>query len=802
MKPYEFNDREKSIAINKTDLPAPWINYLSNGRLHGFVSQAGGGTLWLENPAHYKLTRYRNFNIPIDSPGFYIYIRESDGSVWSPSFRPAETKLDSYCAKHFPGKTVFRAEKNGTVATLTLFITPDYDVCVWDLDICSNDADKEYDVFAYAELSQQRITDEFMNEYYWRHMHKTRFDDKTEAVIYINHRGDDVDISRIPMVYFASDRKIESFSGDRDAFLGNYRSEQNPVAVERGFCGNECIQSGEACCALHVKVECKKGKNERTAFLFGAKKGALTNYENAMNEIKCELDALRRAETIAEQEKKLNKRWSGFLNKFKCEIPDKNAQRQINIWGPVASVHTARYSRCINANAPGTRTLGYRDTCQDMLAITYRDAEKCIDKLLYLLSKQYEAGNAIHCEGDDKKSLPDYRVRCDDHMWPIMLAYSIICETGDASVLEKKVCYLADDHFGEGAEATVWEHLMAAVGFTQNNLGSHGLPLTYNGDWNDIIHKFSSKGKGESVFAAQQYVFILDLMAKMAEFTGNTDNCEILKKYKNQQQKNILACAWNGKWWYRCFDDDGNPIGGENDVFGKIWINSQTWSVIGNCGTKEMQRAAMDEVNSRLDTGIGLMKLAPGFETWPEVKEPFSGYNPGTGENGAVFCHAHTWAVIAEAILGNAELAWKYYNDLVPHNALSKVGLETYKSEPYTWCSNIVGYPNNKQGWGNISHISGTVAWMNVAATKYLLGIRPVLDGIVFDPCIPKNWDGFKVSRLFRGCMLNITVDNSAHVQKGVAKVTYGDNVVIGNFISARETENKKSMDICVIMGE
>ena len=132
----------------------------------------------------------------------------------------------------------------------------------------------------------------------------------------------------------------------------------------------------------------------------------------------------------------------------------------------------------------------------------------------------------------------------------------------------------------------------------------------------------------------------------------------------------------------------------------------------------------------------------------------------------------------------------------------SKVGLECYKSEPYTWCSNIVGYPNNKHGWGNISHISGTVTWMNVAATQYLLGVRPVLGGIVLDPCIPGEWDGYKVKRLFRGCTLNISFENPEHIEKGVKYIEYNGKRFDGNFIDASQLKDKKELDILVIMGK
>lgn len=802
MQDYIFDDEKRSIKINRLDLPSPWINYISNGNLHGFVSQAGGGMLWLgDDPSKCRLTRYRHYNIPIDSPGFYIYIREKDGTVWSPAFRPLVGKADNLSAEHFPGKTVFYAEKDGTQAKLTLFIAPDYDTCIWNLEFCSSE-DKNFDVFAYMEFSQYNFLNEVTNGYYWRHMLKTWFDEKSGSVQYLYHR-DVPDPENVPLVYFASDRKIESYSGDRDAFLGNYRSEDNPISVERGYCGNETLSSGEPCGALHIKIECKKEVSEKASFFVGVKPGGMINVNNIKTEIYSELKQLRTETVRIEQERKLDMQWEEFLNKFKCDIPDKAAQRQINIWGPVASVHTARYSRSINATAPGTRGMGYRDTCQDMLAITYRNADAAEKILLHLLRHQYASGNAVHGIPDkDNPNGGDVVIRCDDHLWPIFLAYSLLAETGDFSLLKKRVPYLAENNISENGEGNIWEHLLKAVHFTQNNLGSHGLPLTYGGDWNDIIFKFSTEGRGESVFAAQQYVRTLEMMLEVAQYIGDVKAEDMLKRYIEKQRENILQYCWNGKWWNRCFDDNGNPIGCENNEYGKIWLNSQTWSVISNSGTREMQRKAMDAVNKMLDTGVGLMKLAPGFETWPEVTDPFSGYNPGTGENGAVFCHAHTWAIIAEAILGNAERAWKYYNDLVPHNAIQKLGIERYKAEPYTWCSNIVGYPNNKQGWGNISHISGTVAWMNVAATQYLLGIRPVIGGIVFDPCIPSEWNGFEVNRLYRGCMLNIKVDNSLHTQKGVKKFEVDGVVYNGNYMSETFVRDKKEINIYVIMGD
>ncbi len=802
MKPYMFCDDEKSIQIYKNDLPAPWINYLSNGNFHAIVSQVGGGFLWYKDAINLRISRYRMNHFPIDSPGFYIYIKNEDGTVWSPAFRPVEKKLDEWHAVHGAGETSFYAKYNNTEAFLTLYIVPDYDVLVWDLEI-QNSGQKvqNYDVFAYVELAQFSWHGDEESGYYWRHMLKTWFDEKSQSLMYMFHYPkNENEKKNLPLVWFASDRKIESFSGDRDAFVGNYRYENNPVAVENGMCGNDEIQSGNPCAALHVKVSAEGGAHQRTRFYLGLTKGALLEFEQAKEKTFELVNKFRTTDEIDVQYAKLKDWFEDYFGKFSCSIPDKNAERQINIWGPVNALQTALFSRAINTLAPGVRHIGTRDSAQDMMAMCHSNADMAKDMLLHLLTKQFEDGSCTIVSSKQEGYVCNTKIiKSDLHLWLPLLAHMLAAET-NLDFLRTKLPFL-DKNDGVGAigNETVWEHLLRAIDFTENHLGRNGIALTLRGDWNDIIGKFSQEGKGESVFAAQQYVVALEKMILLAEALGDWVNKEKLAGYKAKQEQAILECAWNGKWWYRCFKDDGTPVGCETDEFGKVWINSQTWSVISGVGSLEQKKAGMEAVSKYLDTGMGLRKLAPGFKTYPDVKDPFSTYNPGNGENGAIFCHAHTWAVIAEAILGNAEKAWKYYNDILPHNCVEKVGIETYKSEPYAWVSNIVGPENPKRGWGNVSHMTGTAPWMMIAAQRYLLGVRSELDGLVIDPCIPADWASVAVSREYHGKKLYISVENPNGKTKGVTKLKVNDDVIEGNFIPMEKLVNCSSDSVEIV---
>ncbi len=807
MKTYEFLNNGYDVKINRQDLPYPWVNYLTNTRLTAMVSQAAGGFLWYREPTKFRLTRYRYNTLPTDTPGFYVYIKEKGGQVWCPTFNPMYDKETKRYTVHRPGETVYYATHGDIEAVLSFYIPPNQDTLIWELTLENKSGeDKDFDIFAYAELSQYDWNSEQSFGYYWQHMLSTRFDAENEMLYYhFNFAKDEFRKKYAPIVYFASDRKVKGFCGDRDAFVGNYRSEADPVAIERSELGGEEINSGNGAAALHVEASCKAGEKSETHFFLGAEAGALVDFPRAMASCIASVKALRQREFLAEQKRELNKAYEKHFSHYLCSIPDKVAERQINYWGPLNAMQFSLFHQTPQPSAPGVRSIGARDKLQALMPMVYRAPEEIKENFLFLLACQYTNGAISHnIRGAmmlwaEPGAYNRKHIKSDDLLWIPFLAYSVACET-DTSFLDREIPY--HDLNGKPTEEkeSVWKHLMRVVGFTQSNLGEHGLPLMLDGDWNDIISKFSHKGRGESVFAAEQYVAALRKLIELADATGRAEDKALLEKYMAEQLANLDKYAHNGKWWYRCFNDEGEPIGAEGDLFGKLWLNPQSWAVISETGTKEQRDRAMEAVENTLDTGYGIMLLYPGFKTYPEVSEPFSPYNPGTGENGAIFCHAHTWAIIAEAKRGNAEKAWKFYNDLIPHNLNERLGTAVYQSDPFGWVSNIVGPENKKHGWGNVIRHTGTSSWMNIAATQYLLGVRTILAGVKLDPCVPADWKEFSVQRDYLGCRVNITFKNPDGRTKGI-RFAEADGVTYeGNIIPRAVFEGKKEINIVATM--
>lgn len=758
--PFAFEDDTRSIRIDHPWLPAPWINYLSNSRFHAFISQAGGGFAWWKSPLIYRLTRYRAQHGPIDSPGFYLYVVPEAGSLWSPTARPLQTCPEPWSVRHQPGQSIFSGASDGLEVEVRFFVAPDFDCLIWDVYATNRTAAiKRFSLVPYVEFSQLQWQEESTWGYYIRHMIKTDFDPKARAVTYLYHHQNHPFIDEVPIVYLASTVPVTAYSGDRESFLGPYGSEAQPGALKRLPLGNQSIGCGDPAAALQIDLHLSPGESSRLAFLLGAEAGGLTRHQESLARVRSVVEALESSSTRDTARASLDQKWEAFFTPLQAEVPELPIQRQLNIWTPVNCLHTGRFSRAVNTLAPGIRGIGFRDTAQDMLAIAPRDPIWARQMLTELCSFQRETGSAIHLAYREEPYPPTQSIHSDDHLWPILLAYALVAETGDAHWLSEDAVPFADD-LGrpQGPPVSVWEHLVRALDFTENHIGSHGLALTLASDWNDIIGKFSREGRGESVFSSALYLVGLSRMAELADHLGLQDQAQEFRRRHAVRRLAIETHAWDGEWWLCGFDDNGNPLGSHRSEFGKLFLYPQCWAIFANVGTLDQQRSSMDAVHRLLNTDCGLKLLTPGFLTWPDRSDPFTGYGPGCGENGAVFCHSHTWGILAEATLRRADRAWNYYRTILPERLIETVGLERYQAEPYAWVSNIVGPENPRFGWGNVSHITGTAAWMEVVATQYMLGLRAELEGFRVDPVLPTGWKGFRATRSFRGTRLKVTV--------------------------------------------
>lgn len=744
-KSYTFHNEAREISFHKSNLPTPWMNYLSNGTFHTMMSHAGGGVAFYKSPQIWRINHYRFFHLPTDRSGFYTYIKDGN-EYWCPTSEPCRTKPESWKSTHGMGYTRFEAERKGIHVTANYFVGPYENALIWNLKIKS-DEDKQITLFPYVELGMM----EFMRELQWQcyNKHQLSCYNMDDVLVYKYGVETQPKPDETPLVYFASDVKVSSFDCDRDEFVGSYRSEENPKQIEEGCCTNSVLFGGDPCFALELKLDLKKGEEKTVNIFLGT---AMTE-----EEIKKCVAHVREEQFVEKSFAALKEQWDKHLSKFQCEIPDKDAETMINIWNPYQAERNFQFSRNISYYATGTfRGVGVRDTAQDILSMVPFDLKRAKEKLNLLFTQQYSDGHCNHYCFPNEGWEPITRIHSDNHLWLILTCYTICMEEGSLEYLDEEISYY------DGGTATVWEHIQKSVDFTMENFGSHGFPLMLASDWNDMLFKVCREGKGESIWTGMQLGLVLPMIAQLADLKG-----EDSKKYHDiyaRMKELVNTTAWDGEWFIRCITDDGRFIGSEKEPQAKIWINSQSWAVMSGLGDPEKQILAMDSVKKYLDTDLGVKKIHPSMKEYPSKEDPLTYDLPGCSENGSIFCHANTWAIIAECMLKRPENAYKYYHQLLPMVAQAKAGEWRYKAEPYVYSSNIFGPESVRFGLANVSWLSGTASWMYVAVTQYMLGIKAKWDGLEIDPCLTEAMLPAKVTREFRGVTYHITITQNKRV--------------------------------------
>lgn len=740
---YEFDDDCREVRFLRHDMPTPWMNYLSNGTFTAMISHAGGGVAFYKSPQIFRINHYRFFHLPADRSGFYTYIKDG-GSVWCPTYQPAPLKPERWNSVHGLGYTRFEAARGGLAVNAVYFVGKKENALIWSLKLKS-DADRHIELYPFVELGMMEFMRELQWQCYNKHQLEVSFLEEEQALCYRYGVESQPRPEETPLVYFGADVPVTAYEGDRDEFIGPYRSEEDPIAVSGEKLGNSLLKGGDPCFALQISLDLKAGEEKEVCIFLGTamdREGIAKSLHNC-----------RRPGFVQEQFEQLNGEWEDYLGRFQCRVPDEAAQRMVNCWNPYQAQRNFLFSRNLSYYATGTfRGVGYRDTAQDILAMIPFDTQAAREKILLLLSQQYRDGHVNHyffpVEGYD----PVTTVHSDDHLWTVLAVWNLVMEEGSTDFLEEKAAYY------DGGEDTVYGHLKRAFQFTSQHLGEQGFPLMLRSDWNDALFRVCREGKGESIWTAMQLGVMLNKMEELAVLSEDEELARWCREFYSSQKELVNSKGWDGKWFRRAIMDNGEYVGCADSEEARIWLNAQTWSVLSEMGDREKCDRAMESVHEILNTPLGIKKIDPPIVNFPTPEDPLTNYNPGTGENGSVFCHANTWAVIAECMLGHGDRAYEYYHQLIPSEVMEKTGVWRYKAEPYAYASNIFGPDSMRFGLANVSWLTGTAAWMYVAVSQYILGIRAGYEGLVVDPCLPGSWDRILVTRRFRDAVYEISM--------------------------------------------
>jgi cellobiose phosphorylase len=150
-----------------------------------------------------------------------------------------------------------------------------------------------------------------------------------------------------------------------------------------------------------------------------------------------------------------------------------------------------------------------------------------------------------------------------------------------------------------------------------------------------------------------------------------------------------------------------------------------------------------------LDPPFDKSDLNPGY---------IKGYVPGVRENGGQYTHGAIWAAMAFAALGDSRRAWELLAMINPVNhARSPEAIATYKVEPYVVSADIYALSPHT-GRGGWTWYTGSAGWMYRLIVESLLGLRLEVDKLHLAPCLPADWEAFKVHYRYRETVYHIDV--------------------------------------------
>ena len=784
MKYGYFDDKNKEYVITDPKTPYPWINYLGNEDFFSLISNTAGGYSFYKDAKFRRLTRFRYNNVPIDDGGKYFYIKDGD-TIWSPGWKPVKTDLDKYECRHGLSYTRIIGKKNGLSADILYFVPLGFWGEIQKVSLRNEGRErKKFKLFSFVEWCLWNAEDDMTN---FQRNFSTGEVEVDGSVIY--HKTEYKE-RRDHYAFFSVNSEINGFETDRDSFIGPYNGFDKPAAIEKGSLDNNNAHGWSPIGSHCIEIELEPGEYKSLIFMLGyVENEASMKWESKgiINKQKARdmITSFDSVEKVDKALKNLNHFWDDLLSKYQVQSGDEKLDRMVNIWNQYQCMITFNFSRSASYFESGIgRGMGFRDSNQDLIGFVHQVPERARERILDIAATQFEDGGAYHQyqpltkRGNDAVG-GNFN---DDPLWLILSTTAYIKETGDYSILEEQVPFDND----ESVAQSHFEHLRRSFYHVVNNLGPHGLPLIGRADWNDCLNLncFSNDpnesfqttenkagGVAESVMIAGMFVLYGSEFVKLCKKIGKDEVAEEAASHIENMQATIDQHGWDGKWFIRAYDFYGNKVGSDENEEGKIFIESQGFCTMAGIGLEDGRAmTALDSVKERLDCEYGIVLNNPAFTKYIIEYGEISTYPAGYKENAGIFCHNNPWIMIGETLLGRGDQAYEYYKKIAP-SFLEEIS-DLHKTEPYVYAQMVAGKDAFRPGEAKNSWLTGTAAWNYYAISQYILGIQPGYDGLIIDPCVPESWEGFRITRYFRGAVYHIEVKNPDHVCKGVISIS------------------------------
>ncbi len=557
---------------------------------------------------------------------------------------------------------------------------------------------------------------------------------------------------------------------------------QNPDAMSRIKLSGRIGLALDPCAAIQIPFFMADGEEQEIIFRLGAGK--------VLNDAHSIAKQFRGSDAALDSLEKVKNFWNNTIGALQVETPDPAINMMTNGWLTYQTLSSRLWGRSGFYQSGGA--FGFRDQLQDVLSLLHAAPQLARKQILLCATRQFKEGDVQHWWHPPLGRGVRTRIS-DDFLWLPLVTSHYIIHTGDTGVLDEPAPYLEGRPLHPNEESyfdlpvisdtsvSLYAHCVQAIkhGF---NYGERGLPLIGSGDWNDGYNKVGKDGKGESVWMAFFLYEILIQFEKIARLHSDSAFADECIKEAQQLKENIDQHAWDGAWYKRAWFDNGTPLGSQENEECKIDSIAQSWSVLSGAGDAKRANSAMESAYKKLvqkDDRI-IKLLDPPFDK-SDVKPGYiKGYVPGIRENGGQYTHAAVWMIMAFARMGDNQRVWELLSIINPVNhGKTSEAIAIYKAEPYVLAADV--YAGQHAGRGGWTWYTGSAGWLYRLIIESFFGLQQKEDKLKLAPCIPKEWESFKLHYRYKNTVYHIAVIQQVGAQEmrvGVDGVMQADRMI------------------------
>jgi len=699
-------------------------------------------------------------------PGRFFYIKDEEtGAIFSAPYEPVRANLDKFTFSVGKSDLAWTIEHLGIRIEMSVSVPVSDVVELWSLRVTNfSGSARKISVYSYfpigfmswmnqsaeyrADLGgivascvtpYQKVADHFKNK---------NFKDKT---------------------FFLHDQDPIAWEAKQEAFEGE-GGLHNPSALQLDELAKGDARYETPAAVLQYRLYLGTEQSRELRFIFGPA------FDDA------EIIQLRNKYLSAQGFAKAKAEYQAYVSSgrgcLQIETPDQELNNFVNHWLP----RQVFYHGDVNRLTTDPQTRNY---LQDNMGMSYIKPQITRAAFLHALSQQEASGampdGILLAEGAELKYIN--QIPHTDHcVWLPVCLKAYLDETNDYAILLEQV----KDAEGDKTY-TVFERISRAMDWLLSARDYRGLSFIAQGDWCDPMNMVGYKGKGVSGWLSVATAYALNLWADICQQQQQGDAAQKFRAGAQDVNQAVNKYLWDGAWFARGITDDDVVFGVSKDPEGRIYLNPQSWAILGGAASTAQREKMLAAVEQQLETPYGVTMFAPAYTAMRDDVGRVTQKHPGSAENGSVYNHAAVFYIYSLYTVAETNRAYKLLRQMIPgpseQDYLQRGQLPVFIPNYYRGAYHQ--YPRTA---GRSSQLfnTGTVSWVYRCLVEGLFGLKGDATGLSINPQLPSEWASAKAVREFRGATFYVNIRRAAVTQIAVSvdgvrlAEPHIDNIVAG----------------------